>query len=118
MGAALGAWLIGQVVGTDLFAEPLPAVVAVWVGVAIAGFGLGVGFFFGTSWPRRIAAAVGAMLVVTVAGNQINTFYDQYPTVGDVLGARSGQEIPGPPMLHPVSPTAGTAPLPVGLPLA
>ena len=48
-------------------------------------------------WVRSAGALLAGTAVVTLAANQINTFYAQYPTLGDVLGVASEQQITGPP---------------------
>jgi S-formylglutathione hydrolase FrmB len=113
--SVVAAWVIGGPVATSLFVEPLPPVVAGWIGVAVAGIGLAVGSLWRVGWARRVGAVLGAVLVVTLAASQVNIFYVQYPTLGDVLGVTSDQEITGPPPLGRgdspplVSPTAPLA---------
>ena len=99
MVSAVAAWVIGEPVATNLFAEPLPPVIMCWIGVGIAGICLAVGSLFRIGWVRSAGAVIAGTVVVTLAANQINTFYAQYPTLGDVLGVASDQQITGPPAL-------------------
>ena len=46
MVSAVAAWVIGEPVATNLFAEPLPPVIMCWIGVGIAGISLAVGSLF------------------------------------------------------------------------
>lgn len=109
--SAIGAWWVTTVVGENLFAETLPRIIGVWIGVIIAAVGLAIGHLFASRWWDKIVAVLAAVLVVAAAGNQINNHYQQYPTVGDLVGATSDQEINGP----PVKTTGSTVPpLPVG----
>ena len=95
--SAIASAAIGYFAGKQLFAEPLPFWVDVWIAFAIAGVGLAIGNMFKSTWKRRVLAVVAAVLVVCAAGNQINVWYHQYPELGDLLGIASAQEIDGPP---------------------
>ncbi len=97
--SAVAAWVIGEPVATNLFTEPLPPLIICWIGVGIAGICLAVGSLFRIGWVRSAGAVLAGAAVVILAANQINTFYAQYPTLGDVLGVASEQQITGPPAL-------------------
>jgi len=75
MVSAVAAWVIGEPVATNLFAEPLPPVIMCWIGVGIAGICLALGSLFRIGWARSAGAAVAGAVVVILAANQINTFY-------------------------------------------
>ncbi len=79
MVSAVAAWVIGEPFATNLFAEPLPPVIMCWIGVGIAGISLAVGSLFRIGWARSAGAVIAGTVVVTLAANQINTFYAQYP---------------------------------------
>ena len=113
--SALSGAAIGYFAGDKLFAEPLPAMVDVWIAVAIAGIGLAIGYMFRSTWWQRVLAIVAAAVVVAAAGNQINIWYHQYPELGDLLGVTSAQEIAGPPPIAPDGAT--TSPRPPAGPL-
>ena len=96
--SAIGAWILATVAGENLFAEALPFSVGIWIAVIIAAVLLAVGHLFASPWWDKVVAVATAIVVVAAAGNQINNHYQQYPTLGDVLGAGSDRDINGPPV--------------------
>jgi len=107
--SAVAAWVIGEPVATNLFTEPLPPLVMAWIGVGIAGMCLALGSLFRIGWVRSAGAVLAGGALVILAGNQINIFYAQYPTLGDVLGVASEQQITGPPVLGSAAPSSPPA---------
>lgn len=110
--AGVVAWLVGTYLAQDLFADSLPTSVTIWIGVIVAAIVLGIGHFFKSSAWHKVAAAVATIVLVAAAGNQINQHFQQYPTLGDLLGAQSDSQIDGPPPINgSVQPTRPAGPL-------
>ena len=80
------AWLLATFAAKDLVGEDLPFDVGIWLAVAVAAVLLAIGHFFRTPWWDKIVAVVAAILVTFMGVNQINRHYQQYPTLGDLLG--------------------------------
>jgi S-formylglutathione hydrolase FrmB len=79
------AGLIGDV--WRPFAEPLPTSVVVWSWVGVTGVVLALARQpFLRSWPGHVGAILAGVLVLLAAGNQINQYYQQYPTLRIALG--------------------------------
>lgn len=111
--SALGGYLVGEYVGPTITDKPFEAMIDVWIGVMIAAVLLAVGYLFKSRTWQKLLAVPAAILVVVAAANQINTHFVQYPTLGDVFGVSSDQEIAGPPPVDPADPTT-TPTLPPG----
>ncbi|WP_027343508.1 alpha/beta hydrolase [Hamadaea tsunoensis] len=93
----LAAYLVNNVF--QLFPDPLPTEVLVWLGVAVFALLLAVmrptarlaardkpSPAPGSRWYAWIASIVAALLVILACGAQINSFYAQYPTLGSLFG--------------------------------
>ena len=65
--SAVAAWVIGEPVATNLFAEPLPPLIICWIGVGIAGVCLAVGSLFRIGWVRSAVAVLAGAAVVILA---------------------------------------------------
>ena len=102
LASAVLAWILSHLVSESLFAQDLKTTDMVWIGVGIASIGLAVGQMFGTPWWRKLVAILSALCVVALAGNEINKSYDEYPRLGDLLGATGENVISGPPAVSPV----------------
>ncbi|WP_035795368.1 alpha/beta hydrolase [Kitasatospora mediocidica] len=63
------------------FAEPLPRKVWFWIGVGLLGVLLAAFRIPALGWRGRGAAVLAAVLVLVMAGNQVNRHFDQYPTL-------------------------------------
>jgi S-formylglutathione hydrolase FrmB len=113
--SAVAAWLIGTVGGEQLFAKPLKTLDIIWIGVGIAGLLLGIAYMFGkTNWWRRLLAVLAAILVLAAAGNEVNKSYVQYPTVKDLFGPSTEDQVNGLPPIPSGSVTSSPSPLPAG----
>ncbi len=64
--------------------DPLPRRVDLWIGLGVLGLLLAAFRLPGARWRGRVAAIGAALLVLLMAGSQINRHFDQYPT-GRVL---------------------------------
>ncbi|MCW0215092.1 MAG: esterase family protein [Pseudonocardia sp.] len=98
--AALGAltflgldWLVTRALG--LLPEPLPVIVRVWIAVGVATVVLVVGSLVGTPLARKVIALVCGVLVLLTAGSQINMYFEQYPTLGALVGDEEASVFPG-----------------------
>ncbi|MFE9428081.1 alpha/beta hydrolase [Kitasatospora sp. NPDC006697] len=67
------------------FPDPLPREVEVWTGIALLGPLLAVFRMSALRWRGRFAAAGAALLVLAMGANQVNRYYQQYPTVRVLL---------------------------------
>ncbi len=101
--SAVGGYLVGEYLGPTLAEKPLETILDVWIGVMIAAVLLAIGYMFSSSAWQKIVAVPAAILVIAAAANQINIHFVQYPTLGDVFGVSSDQEIAGPPAVNPTS---------------
>ncbi|WP_240629678.1 alpha/beta hydrolase [Specibacter cremeus] len=82
--AALCGWLV--IHAWYWWPEDLPFDVIVWAGVAFWGILLAVGtFVYRPSWFRRLLAPVAAVVIVVFGGLQINAYFGELTTVGDVV---------------------------------
>ncbi|WP_083754019.1 alpha/beta hydrolase [Actinosynnema sp. ALI-1.44] len=88
----LAWWLVEGV--WQPFPDALPLRVVGWTGCAVAGVGLGVVSLWKTSWRRRVAAVVVAVLAVVASMLNINAYYGQYPSLRGALGMPPANEIP------------------------
>ncbi len=109
--SAIAAWVLGALVAPQMFADSLPLSVSLWIGLAVAAIGLAIGHMFASTWWDKVLSVVAAILVIATAGNQVNQHFQQYPTVGDLLGASTSDEIAGPPPVDPSSETLPPGPL-------
>lgn len=106
--AGVSAWLIGQIGGEKLFAKPVTTSDTVWIAVGLAAVLLALGFAVRTTWWRKVVAVVAAVVVLAAAGNQINSSYAQFPTVGDLFGPPTKDRISALPPLT-AAPAPGTS---------
>ena len=82
---AVLAWLINDV--WRPFPDPLPVSVVVWCGVGVAGVLLGIGSAVVLrSWRATAGALLAVVVVLAAAGNQLNKYYQEYPTLRTALG--------------------------------
>jgi S-formylglutathione hydrolase FrmB len=88
-------WIIGNTVARSIIGEDLKAMDQVWIAVALAGIILAVASLFRTPWWRKLVAILAGLLVVAMAGNQINKSYIEFPRLSDLFGpSDSGEAIP------------------------
>lgn len=78
-------WLLTRVLGE--FSEDLPGPVLAWMSIAVGAVVLVVGRLVRSTWGRQLAAVGCGLLVLLTAGSQINVYFDEYDTVGDLTGA-------------------------------
>jgi S-formylglutathione hydrolase FrmB len=90
-GAAVGViavltWLVNNV--WRPFADLLPFRIVLWSWVALAGLLLAVARQpLLRTWPRRAAAIAASVLVLATAANQVNDYFQAYPSLRVVLAA-------------------------------
>jgi S-formylglutathione hydrolase FrmB len=83
---AVLTWLINNV--WRPFADPLPFPVVLWSWVALIGLLLAVARQpLLRTWPRRAAAIAAGVLVLAAAANQVNGYFQAYPSLRVVLAA-------------------------------
>src|SRR5215472_6411954 len=83
---AVLTWLVNNV--WRPFADLLPFPVVLWSWVALAGLLLAVARLrLLRTWPRRAAAAAAGVLVLATAANQVNDYFQAYPSLRVVLAA-------------------------------
>jgi S-formylglutathione hydrolase FrmB len=108
----VAAWVVSTFLAESLFADALPFSVAIWIGVMVAAVVLGVGHFFRSTVWHKVFAVLATIVLVAASGNQINKHFQQYPTLGDLLGASPDSQIDGPPPIDgSVQPTTPAGPL-------
>ena len=77
---ALLTWLINNV--WRPFADVLPFTVVLWSWVALAGLVLALARLpLLRTWPRRAAAIAAGILVLAAAANQVNGYFQAYPSL-------------------------------------
>jgi S-formylglutathione hydrolase FrmB len=82
---AFMTWLINNV--WRPFPDLLPFTIVFWSWVALAGLVLAFARQpLLRSWPRRAAAIVAGVLVLAAAANQVNGYFQAYPSLRAVLG--------------------------------
>src|SRR5499427_10346528 len=81
---AVLTWLINNV--WRPFPDPLPFPIVLWSWVALAGLLLAVARQpLLRTWPRRAAAIAAGVLVLAAAANQVNGYFQAYPSLRVVL---------------------------------
>ena len=110
-GAVL-AWILGHTVAKSLIGQDLTGSDQFWIGVALAGIILAVASLFRTPWWRKVVAVLAGLLVVAMAGNQINKSYLEYPRLGDLFGPSTSEDV------LPARSTAASSAAPPTAPLA
>src|SRR6516164_6592206 len=94
---AVLTWLINNV--WRPFADLLPFTVVLWSWVALAGMVLALARLpLLRTWPRRAAAIAAGVLVLAAAANQVNGYYQAYPSLRMALA----------PWLDPIPEFTGT----------
>lgn len=68
------------------FSGPLPRHVWLWIGIGVLGLCLGAFRMPGLRWRGRGAAALAVLLVLVMSANQVNRYFDQYPSLRVLLG--------------------------------
>lgn len=81
--ATVGA-AIGAATALSVFPDPVPALVWWAVGAGLAAIGLAAAGG-GVGRARRAVAAVSVVVVLCAAGNQVNLYFDQFPTLRAAL---------------------------------
>jgi len=77
---ALLTWLINNV--WRPFPDVLPSTIVLWSWVALAGLVLALARLpLLRTWPRRAAAIAAGVLVLAAAANQVNGYFQAYPTL-------------------------------------
>lgn len=93
--SAVLAWILGNTVARSVIGQDLTLSDQLWIAVALAGIILAIASLFRTPWWHKLVAIVAGLLVVAMAGNQINKSYVQYPRLGDLFGpSTSGDALP------------------------
>lgn len=93
--SAVLAWILGNTVAMSVIGQDLTTSDIVWIGVGLAGLLLAAASLFRTPWWRKAVAILAGLLVLAMAGNQINKSYLEYPRLGDLFGpADTGDVIP------------------------
>ncbi len=81
---ALLTWLINSV--WRPFPDSLPFTIVLWSWVALVGMVLALARQpLLRTWPRRAAAITAGVLVLAAAANQVNGYFQAYPSLGVVL---------------------------------
>jgi S-formylglutathione hydrolase FrmB len=81
---ALLTWLINNV--WRPFPDSLPSVVMVWSWVALTGIALAIARqLLVRTWPRRASAIAAGVLVLAAAANQVNDYFQAYPSLRVVV---------------------------------
>jgi S-formylglutathione hydrolase FrmB len=81
---ALLTWLINNV--WRPFPDSLPFTIVLWSWVALTGMVLAFARqLLLRTWPRRAAAIAAGVLVLAAAANQVNGYFQAYPSLGVVL---------------------------------
>lgn len=70
----------------SVFPENIPDAVLIWVVPAVAAALLALIRLPGSSWGRRVAGIIAALLVVALSSVQINAYFGLNRTVSDLLG--------------------------------
>jgi S-formylglutathione hydrolase FrmB len=82
---ALLTWLINSV--WRPFPDLLPFTIVLWSWVALTGLVLALARqLLLRTWPRRAAAVAAGVLVLAAAANQVNGYFQAYPSLRVVLG--------------------------------
>src|SRR5215472_1462209 len=82
---ALLTWLINNV--WRPFPDLLPFTIVFWSWVALAGTVLALARQpLLRTWPQRVAAITAGVLVLAAAANQVNGYFQAYPSLRVVLG--------------------------------
>jgi S-formylglutathione hydrolase FrmB len=77
---ALLTWLINNV--WRPFPDPLPLTIVLWSWVALVGLVLALARLpLMRTWPRRAAAIAAGVLVLAASGNQVNGYFQAYPSL-------------------------------------
>src|SRR6516164_5363178 len=98
---AVLTWLINNV--WRPFPDVLPFTIVLWSWVALAGLALAlVRLPLLRTWPRRAAAIAAGVLVLAAAANQVNGYYQAYPSLRVALA----------PWLDPIPEFTGTRTVP------
>jgi len=94
---AVLTWLINNV--WRPFPDVLPFTIVLWSWVALAGLALALARLpLLRTWPRRAAAIAAGVLVLAAAANQVNGYYQAYPSLRMALA----------PWLDPIPEFTGT----------
>jgi S-formylglutathione hydrolase FrmB len=81
---ALLMWLINNILRP--FPDLLPFTIAAWSWVALTGIVLALARqAVLRTWPRRVSAIAAGLLVLAGAANQVNGYFDAYPSLQVVL---------------------------------
>jgi S-formylglutathione hydrolase FrmB len=113
--SAVAAWILGNTVAKSILGQDLQFSDQVWMGIALAGIILAIASLFRTPWWRKVGAILAGLLVVAMAGNQINKSYVEYPRLGDLFGPSTSDD--GLPTRSSGSASGSASTLPTG-PLA
>lgn len=120
--SAVLAWILGNTVAKSVIGQDLTLSDQVWIAVALAGIILAIASLFRTPWWRKPVAILAGLLVVAMAGNQINKSYVEYPRLGDLFGpstsddalpartSGSGSTLPTAPLAESWTPTGANIP--------
>ena len=82
-------WLVTDLL--ELTPEDLSGSVVTWIAVAVGAIVLAAGSLIGTPPGRKVLGLVCGVVLLVTAGSQINAYFDEYPTVGALTGADTGE---------------------------
>ena len=74
--------------------DPLPTSLWFWIGCAPVAIGAGISGWRGGRWWRRAAAPFALVLALLTAGEALNISLGYYPTVADMYGELTNQNLP------------------------
>lgn len=86
-------WLIVDVLWKP-FPDPVPRSVFAWVGVALLGIGLAIGWQWRSRWSRRGVSVLAGIMVVLAAVANINAHYGHFPSLRAAFELAPANEIP------------------------
>jgi S-formylglutathione hydrolase FrmB len=94
LGAAAGVGIAVLAVSMARpFPDRLPAVVWGSLGCALAAVGLCAAQSWRVRWRRRALVCLAAVCVIVAAGNQVNGYFGEFPTLRSALGLRQTDQI-------------------------
>jgi S-formylglutathione hydrolase FrmB len=93
--------------------DGIPLSVRAWAAVGVAGVVVAIVACLVRTWRGRATAALGAVLVLVFAAEQVNVYYGQYPTLGALFDHTTAVELDPTDLpawqTHPVTAPAGVA---------
>lgn len=90
--SAVSAWILGNTVAKSLIGQDLTFSDQLWIAVGLAGVILAIASLVRTPWWRKLVSILAGLLVLAMAGNQINKSYLEYPRLGDLFGPSTSDD--------------------------